>query len=213
MPSRYAEAAPFASLLGALFYADPADAAAERALAFLASEDAAEQWLYGGEEARRCVAAMARALAADGAEASEGGESIHEAFARLFVGPNKLPAPPWGSVYTDHDSVIFGNKTLDVRAWMRDNGVKMELGSYVPEDHIGLLLIMFSWAVRNGVPDEKLTELLEEHLLSWSDRFLELFVEGAVHPFYENLGGLARATLADWTERFALDPARPRMYR
>lgn len=213
MPSRYADTAPFAAVLGTLLYQDPADAAAQNALAFLMSEGSAEQWPYGGAEAQRCVSALAACCVADGEAAERGEETLHQAHARLFVGPNKLPAPPWGSVYTDHDSVIFGNKTLEVRAWMRDNGVKMDLGSYVPEDHIGLLLLMFSWAVRNDVPDEALTVFLEEHVLSWAPRFLELLAEGAAHPFYGNLAELARLTFADWTDRFTLTPASLKLYR
>ena len=33
-------------------------------------------------------------------------------YRRLFVGPGHLPAPPWGSVYTDRECVIFGEATL-----------------------------------------------------------------------------------------------------
>ncbi|MFR7403636.1 MAG: hypothetical protein ACLUW6_03065 [Coriobacteriaceae bacterium] len=32
------------------------------------------------------------------------------------MGPGHLPAPPWGSVYTDHECVIFGEATLALRA-------------------------------------------------------------------------------------------------
>lgn len=218
MASKYAETAPYAALLGTLFYQDPDDAATSDALAFFADENAADQWPYGGSAAQAHINAMGASVASDPVFSSEAAEpseeeTMHEAYARLMIGPNKLPAPPWGSVYTDHDSVIFGNKTLDVRAWMRDNGVRMELDSYVPEDHIGLLLIMFSWAVRNGVPDEALTVFLQEHLLSWSPRFLDLFVQGAQHPFYASLGALAQATFADWVGRFELEPAQVKMYR
>ncbi len=49
-------------------------------------------------------------------------------FRRLFVGPGVKPAPPWGSVYTDRDRVVFGASTLELRAWMRERGVARTTG-------------------------------------------------------------------------------------
>ena len=49
-------------------------------------------------------------------------------YRRLFVGPGVKPAPPWGSVYTDRDRVVFGASTLELRAWMRERGVARTTG-------------------------------------------------------------------------------------
>lgn len=133
-------------------------------------------------------------------------QAIHEEYNRLFIGPHRLPAPPWASVYTDPEGVIFGNATLGVRQWMRDNAVKLSLPDKEPEDHFGLMLMMLSWCVTNGVERAALDELLEEHLLTWTPYFLELFERGAQHPLYKGAARLAAATLADWQERFELEP-------
>lgn len=232
MDSKFAETASCAAILGTLFYKDPSDPVCASTLAFLLAPDASGQWPFGGREAADCLESLAQAIAVDDQLANEykdgceddihddgnskyarESETIHQAYTRLFLGPNKLPAPPWGSVYTDHDSVIFGNKTLEVREWMRTNGVSMELESYEPQDQIGLMLLMFSWAVRNGISDEALTIFLEEHLFSWTPRFLELFEEGAIHPFYEQLARLTQLTFQDWIGRFELSPFTPHLYR
>lgn len=44
-------------------------------------------------------------------------------YRRLFVGPAAKAAPPWGSVYTDRECVIFGRSTLALREWLRHVGV------------------------------------------------------------------------------------------
>ena len=96
---------------------DAADAFA--ALAELDAEAAAAEWPFVEEaEARASLAAMVRGLAA-GAD----NEELVWEHRRLFVGPGHLPAPPWGSVYTDRECVVFGEATLALRAWMRRIGV------------------------------------------------------------------------------------------
>lgn len=200
------DAAASASVLGTLFYFDPDTDRCAQPLSFLLDPDAAGQWPGADDADRHAFAVMQR-----NAQAQE--ESLHEAFSRLLVGPNRLPAPPWGSVYTDHDSVIFGDTTLAVRQWMRESGVKMKLTSREPEDHFGLMLIMTSWALAEGVSEEDIRTLLEQHLLPWAPRFLELFTEGAAGTLYEGLGLLAASTLDKWTEAFALTPAARKLYR
>ena len=35
-------------------------------------------------------------------------QDLTEQYQNLFIGPNELLAPPWGSVYLDPECVIFG---------------------------------------------------------------------------------------------------------
>ena len=66
-------------------------------------------------------------------------------YRRLFVGPAPKPAPPWGSVYTDRECVVFGESTLALRAWMRAQGIARLVDDKTPEDHIGLMLVLMAW--------------------------------------------------------------------
>lgn len=50
--------------------------------------------------------------------------SLADEYRRLFVGPAKKTAAPWGSVYTDRDQVVFGLSTLELREWLRKNGTR-----------------------------------------------------------------------------------------
>lgn len=219
----YQQIAQSAAVLGTLFYRDPNAGENQGVLAWLAMPEAPESWEFGQPEAAAHVAALAR-----GAQ-EEGPERLRESYNRFFVGPYKLPAPAWGSVYTDPEGVLFGNETLAVRQWMRNNLIKVNLENKEPEDQFGLMLLMASWAVNNGVPDEQVKLLFEEHLLPWSGRFLELFTKAAQDQnpeppmasvaaplpsiFYAALGQLAQVTLADWQQRFGWTPRRAPLSR
>jgi TorA maturation chaperone TorD len=200
MPKDYRSLSEAASVLGTLFYADPASEQCAPTLAWIAEPENQTAWGFGGQEAQEALADLAKAAA------DEGVQQLHRDYNRVFVGPNKLPAPPWGSVYTDPESVIFGNQTLALRRWMRDNLVQVNLVEKEPEDHFGIMLLMVSWAVTHSVTEEGIDAFFEEHLLPWSGRFLELFVANVDSAFYEAAGRLAQATLADWETRFELEP-------
>lgn len=163
--------------------------AAFQAVAQLRAQEAADAWPFAdGAEARHALSLMVNGLA-DGIDADD----LVWEYRRLFVGPAPKPAPPWGSVYTDRECVVFGEGTLELRAWMRAHGVRRTTDERTPEDHIGLMLALMSYLARNQ-PDD-LDEFLQIHLLTWSSHFLDQLVEAADHPFYEGLARLAKASL------------------
>ena len=202
------QVASAAALLGTIFYQDPASEKGTAAFSWLAS-DAADAWEFGRPAAQDALMQIRNAWSGKPDDI----QAIHEEYNRLFVGPYRLPAPPWASVYTDPEGVIFGNATLGLRQWMRTNAVKLTLPDKEPEDHFGLMLMMLSWGISNGVSSAALDELLEKHLLTWAPYFLELFEKGARHPLYAGAARLAEATLADWQKRFDLTPPAINLHR
>ena len=52
-----------------------------------------------------------------GAKAADTGflAELRDEYTRLFVGPDKLVAPPWESVYRGEDAMLFQEVTLEVR--------------------------------------------------------------------------------------------------
>lgn len=139
-------------------------------------------------------------------------ETHAQAWQRLFVGPWALPSPPWGSVWLDRESVLFGDSTLALRQWMREKGIQFEMKQNEPEDHFGSLLLMAAWLAENGRQTE-CEELLAWHLFPWSTRFLDVFIEKAEHPFYRALGELARLTLAQWQSQLLIPVAVKPLFR
>ena len=152
------------------------------------------------------LAAMVRGLAA-GAD----NEELVWEYRRLFVGPGHLPAPPWGSVYTDRECVVFGEATLALRAWMRRIGVARTTDERTPEDHIGLMLALLAYLAEER-PVLK-DEYLRDHLLTWAPHYLEALEEAADHPFYQGLAALTRSTLLGLQEARGLEVVTPRFYR
>lgn len=199
MANRFESVANAAVLLGSVFYQDPSSEKGQAVLGWFASPEAADAWEFGQPQAGQGIALMQSALTENQAQAN------HEEFNRLFVGPYRLPAPAWASVYTDPEGVIFGNATLGVRQWMRDNQVKMTLPNNEPEDHFGLMLMMLSWATTHDVSEEAICVFLQEHLLSWAPYFLKLFAASTQNPLYQGAAQLALATLQDWIDRFQLE--------
>lgn len=196
--------------LGPFFLQDPKTGeagAAFQALAALDVDAAAAEWPFAGEaEARACLALMKEGLA----HGIEDDDLVWE-YRRLFVGPAPKPSPPWGSVYTDRECVVFGESTLALRAWMRAQGIERLVDDKTPEDHIGLMLVLMAWIARNQPAD--LDDYLRLHLLPWSSHFLDELAEAAKQPFYEGLARLAKASLEGIQSERALDVAYPRFYR
>lgn len=111
------------------------------------------------------------------ASEKRGPSPLAAAYQQLFVGPQHLVAPPWGSVYTDRDCVVFGASTLELRTWMRSNGISMNTGESEPEDHLGLLLQQMAFLAENK--PRLLDEFLRLHVLTWSHHYLEELVKAA----------------------------------
>lgn len=177
--------------LAPFFLEDPATETARASLNAFAALDAraaAQEWPFGDR-------ALVEAGLSDMAEGARDGASDEIAweFRRLFVGPGHKAAAPWGSVYLDHDGVMFGESALALGAWMRRQGIARLSDDGDPEDHIGLLLMMMAWIARHR--PELLREFLRDHVFTWSSHFLEQLEREARHPVYRGLAVVTRASL------------------
>ena len=191
-----------ARVLGALFGFAPDSEQAAPLVSALTTSDWYQDWPYAHES----LATLAQTFK------TPANEPLSEAWQRLFIGPYALPAPPWGSVWLDRESVLFGESTLALRQWMRENAIAFDMQQNEPEDHIATLLMLAAWLAENG-RDTQCDQLLAWHLLPWSHRFLSVFIDNAGHPFYEALGKLAQLTLADWQSTLLIPVAEKPLYR
>lgn len=130
-----------ARVLGALFYYSPESHETAPLVQALLTDDWQAQWPLDAE-ALAPVAAMFK---------THSEESLPQAWQRLFIGPYALPSPPWGSVWLDRESVLFGDSTLALRQWMRENGIQFEMQQNEPEDHFGSLLLLAAGLPRMAV--------------------------------------------------------------
>lgn len=186
-----------ARVLGALFYFAPNSTLAEPLVTAFTDGEWVTQWPYAVLHADTLSAGFA----------SPAEESLAEAWQRLFIGPDALPSPPWGSVWLDRENVLFGDSTLALRQWMRENQIAFDVQQNEPEDHFGTLLMLAAWLVENG------REEACNQLLPWAPRFLAEFIEKANHPFFIALGQLAQQTLAQWQSTLLIPVADKKLYR
>ena len=177
------------------------------AIAQLNARAAADEWPF----ADRDTVFRALCLMQEGLEDDFDENAIAWEYRRLFVGPGHKAAPPWGSVYTDKDGVMFGGTWLTLCEWMRANGLAVEGEGKEPEDHIGLMLEFMAWIADNR--PELLEDFLALHLLPWAGHFTEVLEGAAQHPFFEALAVLTRASLAGIHQALGLQVETPRFYR
>jgi len=198
------------STLSPFYLQDPVKgeaAAAFRALSELDVPAACAQWPFVSDT----DAAQALALMQEGLAEGTDADALVWEYRRLFVGPQALPAPPWGSVYTDRDMVVFGLSTLALRQWMREKGIVRQTDGNVPDDHIGLMLGLMSY-LASTQPDD-LPEYLRLHLLTWSHHYLDELEQAATHPFYRGLARLTDLSLEGIREELGIEVVYPRFYR
>lgn len=204
------QAAFLGETLGLFYLNDPKQPEMNEAFqAFkdLDRDQAAEEWPFvPADTAARYLALMQQSIPDDLPS-----EDLIWEYRRLFIGPGKKPAPPWGSVYTDWEGVVFGETTLALRQWMREKGIERLADEKTPEDHIGLMLLLMAWIAQNK--PEGLEEYLSEHFLTWSSHFLAQLEDAAEQGFYEGLAGLTRSSLEGLQNTLQLEIDYPRFYR
>ncbi len=196
--------------LGLFYLEDPLKGEggpAFEAIKDLDPEKAAEDWPFVKKSAAFASLTEMQEGLAEGIDS----EDLVWAYRRLFIGPALKPAPPWGSVYTDRDGVVFGKSTLDLNTWMKNKGIQRLQDEKTPEDHIGLMLLQMGWIAGNR--PELLEEFLRLHLLTWSSHFLDQLVAATTQPFYRGLAGLTKASLEGIQGELGIVVEYPKYYR
>ncbi len=205
----YEEVAFVGETLAPFFLQDPKTGTAAPAFEAVADLDvqaATDEWPFGRkEDVGAGLSNMVQGLS-DGIT-----DDLMWEYRRLFIGPTPKAAPPWGSFYTDHECVIFGESALALQRWMGEQGIESHAGAGEPPDHIGLMLALMAWIARER-PDI-LGEFLRDHLLTWASHFLDLLAEVAEHPFYEGLATLTKASLEGIQSHFDISVNYPKFYR
>lgn len=88
------------------------------------------------------------------------------AFNRLFVGPNRLPAPPYESSYLNQFGIVMQDETIAVRRSYLAQGLKVKKQNVEPDDHMATELQFVLEMIERG-NTEAYESFLEKHLLRW----------------------------------------------
>lgn len=115
---------------------------------------------------------------------------------RLFVGPKLVEAPPWKSFYFNNQRLIFQEETAEIKNYFRKHGYRIGTESVEAEDHIGFMLD-FMEKLSSKLNDSNLTKVnyleylkdqyyfIENHLLTWIEKFAKKINENANYIFYK----------------------------
>lgn len=127
-------------------------------------------------------------------------EELSIEYAKLFVGPYELKAPPYGSVYQDGGRRIWGDSTMEVAAIYKKAGLSMEDDFKEPPDHIAVELEFMHYLIyreTNASINSKIQEVIEflkyrelflkKYLGAWISDFSRAIRQNSDNPFYTNL--------------------------
>jgi TorA maturation chaperone TorD len=140
----------------------------------------------------------------------DGPADLEVDYARLFIGPFNLLAPPYGSVYLESERRVMGNSTADVEKRYQAAGLDVATGFKDAPDHIAaelefmhFLIFKTMEAANHGDVNRVATCLLtqqsflEVHLGAWVAEFVGNVVDNAETSFYRNLGRATEAFIKD----------------
>jgi TorA maturation chaperone TorD len=105
-------------------------------------------------------------------------------YARLFIGPFALIAPPYASVYIDKEKRLMGDSTMAVLRFYQEAGLSIDEDMQVPPDHIAIELeFMHYLLAQEAIADEKQEPDQVEHLQTLQADFCNRFLNPWVADF------------------------------
>lgn len=133
---------------------------------------------------------------------------------RLFIGPYRLPAPPYESVYRTDERLVMQQPTIEVRKAYREAGLEVK-GIYTnPDDHISAELEFMEYlcgktasSLKSKDAQEAMKHIelqrkfLEEHLNKWVPAFSEDIIKNTNQDFYRGAALLLRGFISLERER------------
>lgn len=137
-------------------------------------------------------------------------EAITVEYARLFVGPHELIAPPYGSVYLDRERRVMGDSTMEAAVQYREAGLDLAEDYREVPDHITAelefmyyLLFRECEALERADRDAALRFLslqetfFNKHLARWAPQFCDRIRQGTDNEFYARLADCLSAFIAN----------------
>jgi putative dimethyl sulfoxide reductase chaperone len=139
-------------------------------------------------------------------------------YTRLFVGPGKVLAPLWESVYYGEERLTFQEETLDVRRWYQRFGLELVNLYHEPDDHIGLELAFLAHLAGKALAAleagdqagfhsflQAQKQFLTGHPLRWVFDWCALVEEQCRTDFYRGIALLTRGALLELRDQVLVD--------
>lgn len=111
-------------------------------------------------------------------------EDLLVAYAKLFVGPFELLAPPYGSVYLDGEKKVMGDSTMEVIKMYEEQGLSMDSEFRDMPDHIAVELEFMYYLILKEVEALEKSEMDKAlYFIKTQELFLDKFLARWVKPF------------------------------
>ncbi len=136
-------------------------------------------------------------------------EELSIEYAKLFVGPFRLKAPPYGSVYIDEGRRVMGDSTMGVISMYREAGLSIREDFKELPDHIGIELEFMSYLAFKEVESmqescvsraimygRKQKDFLKMFLFRWVPAFCNRLRESSDNDFYTLLAACVESFLS-----------------
>jgi len=132
-------------------------------------------------------------------------DRLKSEYVYLMLGPEKLPAPPWESVYVNKAPLLFQESTLKVRQTYLEYDLLPAAYPHEADDHLALELNYMAHLaqlsresfekndihqMRKTLSDQK--AFLENHLLVWIGDFAEQIQSSKKRYFYPQMASLTK---------------------
>ncbi len=103
-------------------------------------------------------------------------------YASLFVGPFKLKAPPYASVYLENNNKVMGDTTMETLQLYQEAGVKHDVKE--PADHVAIELEFLYFLLSSELDAELQADRKEVNFLqAHRNKFLHQYLGRWIHPF------------------------------
>lgn len=127
-------------------------------------------------------------------------EELSVEYARLFMGPFELVAPPYGSVYLDGARQVMGDSTVETIKMYEAEGLSMDNEFKELPDHITVELEFMNFLIYKEIEALEKSEFdkalnlikvqelfLDKFLKRWVKLFCDKIKEGTDNEFYTSL--------------------------
>jgi TorA maturation chaperone TorD len=122
-------------------------------------------------------------------------------YARLFVGPFSVPAPPYGSLYLENERKVMGDSTINALKHYHKFDLGMAEGLKELPDHISVELEFMYFLIYKEVESilsedpepariflTQQADFMTAHLCGWAPQFTDNMIQFSETAFYSNLG-------------------------
>lgn len=141
-------------------------------------------------------------------------ETLMVEYARLFVGPQRVVAPPYGSVYLEEGRRVMGESTLEAQREYEEAGLHLDAAFKELPDHIAVEMEFAYYLTARAVDAAAAgntndatrhysarERFLNQHLRRWVPPFCARIIEGTENDFYRPLAECLTAFVAHhWPE-------------